>query len=144
MWDFLVSSQDYFINVAIVMCLYAILGLSLNLVVGYCGLLSLAHSAFYGLGAYATAVCLTRYNIGFFTSLVIGIIVSTLASALIGMVLSRFRSDFYALCSLGFSIIVFGFLLNVESVTNGALGLPGISRPDIFGIDFTNNLNFLI
>jgi branched-chain amino acid transport system permease protein len=143
MWEFLVSSQEYFINVAIVICLYSILGLSLNLVVGYCGLLSLAHSAFYGLGAYATAICLTRHGIGFFTSLLIGVFVSAVASTLIGIVLSRFRHDFYALCSLGFSIIVFGFLLNMESLTNGALGLPGITRPEIFGIDFTSNHNFL-
>lgn len=144
MFEFLYSSREYFINVAIVMCLYSMLGLSLNLVVGYCGLLSLAHSAFYGIGAYATAICLTRHGLGFFTSLIVGTTISTMASVLIGTVLSRFRHDFYALCSLGFSIIVFGFLLNLESITNGALGLPGIARPELFGIDFTNNLNFLI
>jgi branched-chain amino acid transport system permease protein len=135
--------MEYAINIAIQVCIYAILALSLNLVVGYCGLLSLAHSAFYGIGAYATAIGLTRYGFGFFPAMGIGLLVSMTVALLIGFVLSHFRHDFYALGSLGFSAIVFGLLLNLEDITNGALGLPGITRPEMLGIDFTSNLNFL-
>jgi branched-chain amino acid transport system permease protein len=135
--------MEYVLSIAIMVCIYAILALSLNLVVGYSGLLSLAHSAFYGIGAYATAIGLTRYGLGFFSAAALGLLVTMTAALLIGSVLSRFHHDFYTLCSLGFAAIVYGLLLNLEKLTNGPLGVPGIGRPHIFGLDFTSNVNFL-
>ena len=57
--------MEYLLHLAILFSIYAILGISLNLVVGYTGLLSVAHAAFYGIGAYATAILLTATGIGF-------------------------------------------------------------------------------
>ncbi len=136
--------MEYLIHLAILFSIYAILALSLNLIFGYTGLLSLAHAAFFGIGAYTTAILTTQYEFNFFLSLAIGIIHAMLAAGLIGYVLSKFKGDYYALGSLGFTIIVFAIMLNWQSLTSGPLGIPGIPRPVLFGIDFSQNLNFLL
>ncbi|MDD4988460.1 MAG: branched-chain amino acid ABC transporter permease [Candidatus Izemoplasmatales bacterium] len=136
--------MEYLIHLGILFAVYAILGMGLNLVVGYAGLLSVTHAAFYGIGAYTTAILLTKSGVGFFGALVLGIAIATAVSLLIGVVLSRFKGDYYALGTLGFNTIVFGAFLNWKNLTQGSLGIPGISRPELFGINFTNNFNFLI
>lgn len=136
--------MEYLIHLAILISIYAILGISLNLVVGYTGLLSVTQAAFYGIGAYVTAILLTQYGIGFFLSVLLGIIITIVISILIGLVLSKFNGDYYALGSFGFNIIVFSIFLNWQNLTRGPLGIPGIARPDFFGIKFSSNLSFLI
>jgi branched-chain amino acid transport system permease protein len=135
--------MPYLTHLAILVGIYATLGLSLNLVVGYTGLLSVTHAAFYGLGAYATAILLTTLGLNFFLATLIGVAVTMAAALLIGLVLSRFGGDFYALGSFGFNIIVYSLFLNWQELTRGPLGIPGIPRPTLFGINFANNFNFL-
>ena len=89
--------MDYLIHLLILIGIYGILGLSLNLVVGYTGLLSVTHAAFYGLGAYATGILLTTTGMNFFLSLLVGALVTAAASFLIGAVLSKFAGDYFAL-----------------------------------------------
>jgi branched-chain amino acid transport system permease protein len=136
--------MEYIIHLAILISIYGILAVSLNLVVGYTGLLSVAHAAFFGIGAYVTALMLTAFQINFFISLFLGMALAAVVSALIGIVLSKFKNDYYALASLGFNVIVFGIFLNWQEVTRGPLGIPGIPRPELFGFAFTSNISFLI
>src|SRR3989338_210221 len=136
--------MEYLIHLAILGSIYVILGLSLNLVVGYTGLLSITQAAFYGIGAYATAILISSYNVNFFLSVVFGIVITAVISLLIGYVLSKFKGDYYALGSFGFNTIVFSIFLNWQGLTRGPLGIPGISKPELFGINFADNLNFLI
>ncbi len=136
--------MEYFIHLGILFTIYTILAVSLNLVVGYTGLLSVTHAAFYGIGAYTTALLLTQTGIGFFTSIVLGVVLTVIISFLIGLVLSRFRDDYYALASLGFNVIVFSIFLNWQELTRGPLGIPGISKPELFGFSFSSNFSYLI
>ena len=96
----------YLIHLAILFAIYAILGMSLNLVVGYTGLLSITHAAFYGIGAYTTAILLTKTGAGFFTSLILGIFITIAVSFLVGIVLSKFKGDYYSIGTLGFNTII--------------------------------------
>jgi branched-chain amino acid transport system permease protein len=136
--------MEYLIHIAILISIYGILGLSLNLVVGYTGLLSVTQAAFYGIGAYGTAILLTRYDVNFFLVLIVGVFISALISFLIGYVLSKFKGDYFALGSFGFNVIVWSIMLNWQSLTRGPLGIPGIERPSLFGLSFSDNLVFLI
>lgn len=136
--------MEYLIHLAILLSIYTILSMSLNLVVGYTGLLSVTHAAFYGVGAYTTAIFLTKSGVGFFSSLVLGIAIVIAVSFLVGLVLSKFKDDYYALGTIGFNAIISAIFLNWQNLTKGSLGIPGISRPELFGINFTNNFNFLI
>ena len=134
----------YFIHLAILVSIYAILGLSLNLVVGYTGLLSVAEAAFYGIGAYVTALLLVNNGWNFFLAMLVGMVASGFVALVVGLVLSKFRGDYYALASIGFGIIVYSIFLNLQNITGGPLGIPGISRPALFGFSFSDNLSFLI
>ena len=78
--------MEYFIHLAIISSIYAILGLSLNLVVGYAGLLSVTHAAFYGIGAYATGLLMLSYGFGFFTSMGAGMALAGCAAQCIAIV----------------------------------------------------------
>ena len=134
----------YFVHLAILVGIYGILALSLNLVVGYAGLLSVTHAAFYGIGAYVVALLLTLFGWNFFLALLVGIAVAMVASFLIGLVLSKFKGDYYALGSIGFNVIVYAIFLNWQEVTRGPLGIPGIHRPELFGFTFSSNIWFLV
>src|SRR3989344_2068184 len=136
--------MEYLIHLAILVGIYATLGISLNLVVGYTGLLSITQAAFYGIGSYATAILLTGFGMNFFLSVIIGIAITIVVSFAIGFVLSRFRGDFFALGSFGFNIIIYSIFLNWQDLTRGPLGIPGIARPKLFGFSFTENFHFLI
>lgn len=136
--------MEYLINLAILFCIYGMLALSLNLVVGMTGLLSLAQAAFYGIGAYAAAIGMTSWGLGFFTTIFLGIIVNGFLAFIVGKILSRFQGDYYAIVSAGLSIIVFSVLLNWKDLTNGPLGIFGISKPEIFGYPLSSNFSFLL
>lgn len=136
--------MEYLIHLGILVGIYAILGISLNLVVGYAGLLSITQAAFYGIGAYSTAILMSRYGVNFFFSIVVGMVITAVVSLLVGFVLSRFREDYYALGSFGFNIIIYSIFLNWQSLTRGPLGIPGIDRPEIFGFSFSENIWFLL
>ena len=136
--------MDYIIHLLILISIFSILGVSLNLVIGYTGLLSATHAGFYGIGAYAVALLMKGSGMNFFLAILLSILITMVAAVLIGIVLSKFKDDIYALGSFGFAIIVYGLMLNLQDLTRGPLGIPGISRPEIFGFAFSDNLAFLI
>jgi branched-chain amino acid transport system permease protein len=136
--------MEYLVHIAILAVIYGILGIGLNLVVGFTGLLSVTHAAFFGIGAYATGILLTNRIADFWGSLGLGMFGAAILAFVIGLVLSRFRDDYYALASFGFNTIVFALFLNLQDITRGPLGIPGISRPEIFGYSFGENSAFLI
>lgn len=136
--------MEYLIHLSILIGIYAILAVSLNLVVGYTGLLSITHAAFFGVGAYVTALLMVNTDINFFVALLAAVAGAACVGAAVGIVLSRFKGDYYALVSFGFNIIVFSIFLNWQSVTRGPLGIPGIPRPSLFGYSLSSNSEFLV
>ena len=136
--------MDYIIHLFILIGIFSILGLSLNLVIGYTGLLSATHAGFYGIGAYAVAILMKNTGMNFFIALLLSIVITVLSALVIGVVLSKFKDDIYALGSFGFAIITYGLMLNLQGVTRGPLAIPGIGRPELFDISFSTNLTFLI
>ncbi|MCL2468958.1 MAG: branched-chain amino acid ABC transporter permease [Alphaproteobacteria bacterium] len=136
--------MEYLLNLGIIFCIYSILALSLNMVVGMSGLLSLAQAAFYGIGAYATALCMTGLGLDFFSTILIGMVINAVIAYMVGKILSRFKGDYYAIVSAGLSIIVFSVLLNWKSLTNGPLGVFGIDKPSVGGFSFSSNASFFL
>ncbi|MCY4576931.1 MAG: branched-chain amino acid ABC transporter permease [Candidatus Kaiserbacteria bacterium] len=134
----------YFTHLAIIIGIYAILALGLNLVVGYTGLLSVMHAAFYGVGAYATALLMTQLGFNFFIATGLSVVIAIVLSFAIGLVLSRFDGDYYALGSLGFGVILYSVFLSWRGVTRGALGIPQIPKPELFGFEFSQITVFLL
>lgn len=136
--------MEYLINLAILFCIYGTLALSLNMVVGMAGLLSLAQAAFYGIGAYAAAIGMTELGLGFFSTLLLGTLANGILAFVVGKILSRFQGDYYAIVSAGLSVIVFSVLLNWKDLTNGPLGIFGIPKPEIGSFRLVSNFSYLV
>jgi branched-chain amino acid transport system permease protein len=124
--------------------LYVILALSLNLMVGYTGLLTLAHAAFYGIGAYICALLMLNLGFGFLLALIFVVIGVSFVSLLILFASLRFRGDYFILVTLAFQIIVFAILYNWVEVTRGPFGVAGIPKPEVFGFTINSLVSFSI
>ena len=136
--------MNYIFHILIMICIYAILSLSLNILIGYSGLLSLAHAAFYGIGAYAATLFMMKLGFNFFPALGCGIMVAGISALLIAYPSLRLKGDYFVLASLGFQLIVFSILYNWIGLTRGPYGIPGIPRPSIFGFKFDSLPLYLI
>jgi branched-chain amino acid transport system permease protein len=135
---------EYLLHILILICIYCIVGISLNIVAGYTGLISIAHAAFYGIGAYTAALLSLRFGVNFLLAIPAAIIVAAVFGFLIGFPSLRIRDDFFVIATFGFQVIVFSVMNNWMELTNGPLGLPGIPQPEILGYKFTSHLDFLI
>jgi branched-chain amino acid transport system permease protein len=135
--------EAYLIHLAILIGIYLILAISLQLSIGYTGMLNLGHVAFYCIGAYTSAL-LALNGWPFLLCLLIGGVVAMLFGFLLAIPTNKLKGDYLALATLGFSFVVYAVALNWTSLTRGPLGLPGIPRPEIFGFTFSSSLSFLI
>ncbi len=126
-------SNQYYIQVLIFIGIYIILALSLNLLNGYVGLLSIGHAAFYGIGAYASAKLVMNLGLPFPVALLGSGIIAGGFGYLIAKPTLRLSGIYMTLATLGFNMIFFLILQNWMSFTNGPLGIMDIPPPDIFG-----------
>jgi branched-chain amino acid transport system permease protein len=126
--------------------LYAILGLGLNIVVGYAGLLDLGYIAFYAIGAYTYAL-LSSDQLGihlpFGVVLPIGAGLAGIAGVLLGIPVLRLRGDYLAIVTLGFGEIIRILVNNLDGLTNGPQGIPRIDPPHLFGFTLETPQDFL-
>lgn len=135
--------MNYLIHLSILICIYLIIALSLQLSVGFAGLLNLGHIAFYLIGAYASAL-LSMQGAPFSVCLPAAGIFAMIAGMLVGILTNKIKGDYFALATMGFSFVVYAVALNWISFTRGPLGIPGIPKPVLFGVNFYKNSNFLI
>jgi len=135
--------EAYFIHLAILVGIYLILALSLQLALGYTGLINLGHIAFFAIGAYVSAL-LTLSGIPFIIAILLAGVISALFGFLLSIPTNKLKGDYLALATLAFTFVIYAITLNWASLTRGPLGLPGIPKPSIFGLSFSSNLSFLI
>ncbi len=133
-----ILGSPYLVRVAIMICIFVILSSSLNLIIGFTGMFSLAHAAFYGLGAYCSALLATNFGLPFLVTLPIAGIFAGLLGAFVGLATLRLRETFLVFGTLAFGEIVRIVIMNWNSVTRGPMGVPGIPFPKIFGLEFSN------
>ena len=136
--------MEYLLHIVILIGIYTILSVSLNLIAGYTGLLSIAHAAFYGVGAYVAALMPLNLHSPFLVNLVCAVILSGLLGALVGIPSLRIRDDYFVIATFAFQVIIFSVLNNWVSFTGGPMGLPGIPQPTIFGVTISSSLEFLL
>lgn len=128
------AANTYQIHILNLVVLYIMLAIGLNLTMGYCGQLNLAHVAFYAAGAYTSAILTTTYQFNFWLALPISILVSVFLGVLIGLPSLRVRTHYLAIATLGLSIAVNETIVNLDTVTGGPVGITGIPKPSFFGI----------
>lgn len=138
-----IVSKAYHMHIALMIGIHILLALSLNLVTGYCGQLSIGHAAFYGVGAYTSALLTLTFPIPFWVAFFIAAIVSAFFGLLLGLPTLRLKGAYLVISTLGFGEIIRLILLNWIDVTRGPMGITGIKAPDsIFGLDFANKTNY--
>ncbi len=120
--------QYHLIHVLCLVEIYILLALGLNVIIGYTGILNLGYAAYYGIGAYTAALLSIHLNMPFWLLLPISGLAAALSGALIGMTTLRLRGDYIAIVTLGFVEIVRLALNNLDSITNGPKGLPGVGQ----------------
>lgn len=124
----------YWVDVLNSVGLYAILGLSLNLIVGHAGLFNLGHAAFYAVGAYTAAILNTTFHIPILWLLPVCGLTAGLFAVVITRPIIHLRGDYLCIVTIGIGEIVRIALINdVFGITGGANGIFGIARPELFG-----------
>jgi branched-chain amino acid transport system permease protein len=135
--------EAYLIHLAILIGIYLILALALQINIGFTGQFNLGIIAFFGVGAYTSAL-LTLNGFPFIFGIIMAGIISMIFGFILAIPTNKLKGDYLALATLGFSFVVYAVLLNWVELTRGPLGLPGIPKPEIFGFVFKDNLLFLI
>lgn len=122
--------RSYYLHIAVLSLLNALLALGLNCIAGYAGQLSLAQAAFFGIGSYTTALCMLNLGLSFWLAAPLGIALAVVVAVGFGLPTLRLKGPYFVISTLGFGEIVRLLFLNWESVTRGPNGLPGIPAPD--------------
>ncbi|MBA4503187.1 high-affinity branched-chain amino acid ABC transporter permease LivM [Marinobacterium marinum] len=134
-WPFMVSRGA--VDLATLTLIYVMLGLGLNIVVGFAGLLDLGYVAFYAVGAYTYALLSEYYGLSFWMSLPLAGLLAAVFGCLLGFPVLRLRGDYLAIVTLGFGEIIRILLNNWTSLTGGPNGIGGIDKPSLFGLEFS-------
>jgi branched-chain amino acid transport system permease protein len=120
--------------------IFAIFAMSLDLLLGFTGLMSLGHAAFFGLGAYAVAVLGAQFGINAWVGVAAGVAVAGCGAALIGFFCVRTGGIPFLMLTLAFSQLVYSAALRWRDVTGGSDGLAIADKPSFFGYDLSNSL----
>ncbi len=129
--------SGYLVTIAITIGIYIILSLSLNILVGYAGQVSLGHAAFWGIGAYAFAILTTKYSVGFVEASALAIVITTIIGVILGLPSLRLSEDFLVITTIGINFIVQG-IFNTFNYFGGAMGIGGIPFPTFHGETLSN------
>jgi len=133
----------YLLHLAILAGIYIILTVSINLIIGYAGQVSLGHAAFYGIGAYTSALVSLNWHLPFPLAALSAIVVAGAWGLALGLPTLRLKEDYLAIVTLGFGVIVDLVFLNLE-ITGGPDGLAGIPSPSFLGINFRPPAVYLV
>jgi len=132
---------SYLLHLLVYFEIFALVALSLNLVVGYCGLLSLAHAGYFAIGGYAYALFCLKTGLGFPVAALVGALLAAILSLAVSLPSWRLKGDFFVLVSLAVQALIFSLLHNWTSLdapvgswanlTNGPFGITAIPRPAV-------------
>ena len=111
--------------------IYGILAMSLDIILGYTGLASLGHAAYFGIGAYSVGILATRYGAAFGITLPAGVMLAVLVAAIFGTVALRATGVYFLMITLALGMIVWGLAHRWVTMTQGDNGISAISRPDL-------------
>ncbi|HMK66761.1 MAG TPA: branched-chain amino acid ABC transporter permease, partial [Thermodesulfobacteriota bacterium] len=122
--------------------IWIILALSLGLLQGYVGEISMGHAAFYGIGAYTSALLTMKAGVSFWISLPLSALVTMCFGYLIGLVSLRLRGPYFAICTLGFGEILRIVFVNWREMSGGPDGFTGIASPGAISLPGLGPLTF--
>ncbi len=125
--------MEYAIYIGTLIAIYTTLTISLNLLVGYTGLISVAQAGVYGIGAYATALVALKVTSDLLVSMVVSAAAGVLISLIVALPALRLRNEYFLIATIGFQSIIFALFMNLD-ITGGPNGLYNIPEPRLLGI----------
>ena len=135
--------DNYWVDVCVSIGLYALLALSLNVILGQAGIFHMGHAAFYAVGAYATAIGNTLYQVPVLWLMPVSGVAAALFALMVARPIIHLRGDYLLIVTIGIVEIVRIALINdVGGLTGGANGIFGIARPEIFGYRISKGVQF--
>lgn len=135
---------SYVAQILIFVSIFAILASSLNLIMGYGGIISVVHAAFFGIGAYTAAQLVVLTGAPFPLDLVASFAVAAIIALLIGLPIIRLTEEYIIVGTLALQLIISNIFLNWEPVTGGSYGIYGIPRPSVGGIELTSLVGYAV
>ncbi len=123
---------DYYVGLVTKMLIFALFAMSLDLMIGYVGLASLGHAAFFGLGGYTVGLLGLKAHVSEWIALPAGVLVATLGGVLFAFLALRARGSYFLMITLALAQVVWGIAFGWRTLTGGDDGLPGIKRPTFF------------
>jgi len=136
----LLWSDPHFHHLMVLAGIYAILALGLSLFMGYAGQISLGHAAFFGIGAYTTAILTTRYNFPTFPAFWASAVSAAVIAYFIGRPILKLKGYFLALATLGFGEIFLVIIRESTDLTGGVIGIFNIPWFSVMGFPFDTYL----
>ncbi len=130
---FIFPDNYYVTVVGVSVGLHAILAVSLNLLMGYAGQISLGHAAFFGMGAYSSAILTTRYGWNPWPAILAGMLFTGMVAFVMARPILRLKGHYLAMATLGLGIIVHIILVQTEGLTGGPDGMSEIPPLSLFG-----------
>jgi len=122
---------SYWVTLLTQMLIFAILAMSLDILLGYTGLSSFGHAGFFGVAGYAVAILSTRYKMGFLFCFISGISLSILISMIFGFLVAHATGVYFLIITLALGMVLWGLAFRLVTMTGGDNGISGIARPDI-------------
>lgn len=138
----LIAPNNYIVSLGVFFFINLILIASLNLVMGYCGQISLCHGAFFGLGAYVSGVLATKFGVSPWVGGLAAMIMTAFSALIIGLPALRLRGHYLAMATLGFNAIMSVMFNELVSLTGGPNGLSGVPPFSFGGFDISNDTRF--
>jgi len=123
----------YYVNILSEILILSVFAVSLNILVGQTGLVSLGHAAFFGAGAYATGLAALKFSTNIFITIGIGLIFALLLALIIGLLSTKAHGFYFLMLTLACSQIFYSIVYQWTNVTGGSNGLSGIAPVDVFG-----------
>jgi branched-chain amino acid transport system permease protein len=122
---------SYWLTILNQMLIFGVLAMSLDILMGYSGLASFGHCAYFGASAYVVAILSTRYHLGFFVSGLNGILASIVIGLIFGFLVAHTAGVYFLMITLALGMVIWGLAYRWVSMTGGDNGIAGIPRPDM-------------
>ncbi|MFC0558359.1 branched-chain amino acid ABC transporter permease [Halalkalibacter alkalisediminis] len=130
----------FHLNLLSEILILAVFALSLNILVGFTGLVSLGHAAFFGVGAYTAGLVAQNISSNLFVSLGLAIVLSAIVAAIVGAFCMKVSGFYFLMLTLAFSQMIYSFIYQSTNLTGGSNGLSGIPRVTLGAFQFSNSV----
>jgi branched-chain amino acid transport system permease protein len=136
--------MDYIYSIVIFILIYAVAVQSLNLIMGYVGIVSMCHAIFMAIGAYTAALISIHLGYNFTVGLAAGLVLAGISGALLAAPSLRVKDEYLIVFTVGFQMVAYEFMLTARGITQGQGGITGIPAPSLFGMEIQSSFAYLL